>query len=332
MRAVTYRTEDLQRAKLTLGFVGENLHTRFIFDCRRDFSEYPSAAPAMTVQPPEGEPYPAVITRDGDLVYWDVKDSDLIHDGDGEIQLAFVQGEVVKKTYIGKTTVLRSIIPTGEIPDPLDDFLVEASAAIGAIPQTIEDALEEAKESGEFDGPPGPQGEKGDKGDKGDTGATGAQGPAGETGATGPQGPKGDKGDTGATGPQGPQGPQGEPGTSADVIDDTAGAGDTDVTFSADKLTSMNSSLLNALSENSVITRLHNSFIPGTTQTVVFDNNGKPASITHSANGSTVRTDTFVWETGTVTETRTLADGTYITITTNLTTLATTVSAVQEAA
>lgn len=93
-------------------------------------------------------------------------------------------------------------------------------------------------------GPAGPQGEKGAKGDKGDKG---------DTGATGPQGPKGETGDTGATGPQGPQGPKGEQGddyvlTQADKaeiaalvdvpseIDDTATIGDTDKTWSADKL------------------------------------------------------------------------------------------------
>ena len=108
-----------------------------------------------------------------------------------------------------------------------------------AIPQTIDAALETAKESGEFDGPPGPQGEtgpqgpqgiqgpkgntgatgpqgpQGPQGERGETGATGAQGPAGakgDTGATGPQGPKGDTGATGATGPQGETGPAGAPG------------------------------------------------------------------------------------------------------------------------
>ena len=67
-------------------------------------------------------------------------------------------------------------------------------------------ALEQAKESGEFDGAQGPAGEKGDKGDTGATGATGPQGPKGDTGDTGPQGPKGDTGATGATGPAGADG------------------------------------------------------------------------------------------------------------------------------
>lgn len=77
---------------------------------------------------------------------------------------------------------------------------------------------------------------------------------------------------------------------------------------------------------------LLNSDIPGTTQTVVFDSNGNPTSITHTANNTAVRTDTFVWTSGSVTETRTLASGKYITIATNLTTLETVVSAVQEVA
>lgn len=109
----------------------------------------------------------------------------------------------------------------------LNDGVETVEGIAEGIPQTIQDALTAAKESGEFDGP------KGDKGDKGDTGAqgpqgiqgiqgpqgiqgakgdTGAQGPKGDTGATGAQGPKGDTGATGATGPKGDTGPQGETG------------------------------------------------------------------------------------------------------------------------
>ena len=82
---------------------------------------------------------------------------------------------------------------------------------VGAISQddlqeATNEALAQAKASGEFDGAQGPAGEKGDKGDAGATGATGPQGPKGDTGDTGPQGPKGDTGATGATGPAGADG------------------------------------------------------------------------------------------------------------------------------
>ena len=69
--------------------------------------------------------------------------------------------------------------------------------------------------------------------------------------------------------------------------------------------------------------------LPGTTTTVTMDNNGDPISIVHREGGTTVRTDTFVWGNNTVTETRTIA-GKYITITTNLITLAQTVSEILE--
>lgn len=111
--------------------------------------------------------------------------------------------------------------PTDQEPTPVQqDAITQAiaalnagvedvHAAVDAIDQTVQDALQEAKDSGEFDGPQGPagpQGAKGDKGDKGDTGATGATGPVGPQGETGP------KGDTGATGPQGPKGDTGATG------------------------------------------------------------------------------------------------------------------------
>lgn len=79
----------------------------------------------------------------------------------------------------------------------------------------------------------GPQGPKGDTGEKGERGLQGPQGQQGQKGDTGDTGPKGDKGDTGATGPQGEKG---DPGDPSEIIDDTAGEGDTGKTWSADKL------------------------------------------------------------------------------------------------
>ena len=64
----------------------------------------------------------------------------------------------------------------------------------------VNTALEQAKESGVFDGPAGPQGEKGIQGEKGEKGETGPAGPAGPQGEKGIQGPKGE------TGPQGNDG------------------------------------------------------------------------------------------------------------------------------
>lgn len=202
-------------------------------------------------------------TRIGDSTGVDIPDEYLLTGQDIHVWVFLHDGQTDGETeYHGIIGVSKRARPTNAQPTPVQqDVITETIAALNeaveGVSASINTALAEAKASGEFDGPQGPQGEQGPKGDKGDAGATGAQGPAGETGATGPQGPKGDKGDTGATGatgPQGPQGPQGEPGTSADVIDDTAGVGDTDKTFSANKLAKDHSSLLNALNQSTAAT------------------------------------------------------------------------------
>lgn len=89
--------------------------------------------------------------------------------------------------------------------------------------------------------------------------------------------------------------------------------------------------LKNEINGLTVEEMLLRSDLPGTTVTITFDSNDNPVSIVHSANGTTVRTDAFVWGTDTVTETRTASDK-YITITTDLATLAQTVSEIQEVA
>ena len=74
--------------------------------------------------------------------------------------------------------------------------------ALGAdeLPNAVNTALAQAKESGEFKGEQGPQGEIGPKGD------TGEPGTQGEQGLQGPQGEKGDPGEAGSQGEPGADG------------------------------------------------------------------------------------------------------------------------------
>ena len=111
-----------------------------------------------------------------------------------------------------------------------------------ALPEAIDTALAQAKESGEFVGP------QGEKGEKGDTGATGAQGEPGKNGTSathswngtvltitsasgtssadlkgekgdkGNAGEKGDRGEQGLRGLQGERGIQGEKGDKGDAF------------------------------------------------------------------------------------------------------------------
>ena len=141
MRSVSLRLVDLQRCLIPIGYVGENEHTRVQIDALKMFEEYPNATVSMTVQPPEGESYPAVVTRDGNIIIWDVTDSDLIAEGQGEIQVSFSVGDVVAKSFIGRIRIDRSIIPTGEIPEPIDDWLTRAGAALTELDNLSADAV-----------------------------------------------------------------------------------------------------------------------------------------------------------------------------------------------
>lgn len=161
MRTVSFRLADFQKAVIPLGFVGENEHTRVLIDAKKMFDEYPTAVASLTVLPPAGEAYPAVVTRDGDIVVWDIVDSDLIYDGTGEIQLSFSVNDVIAKSYICRIKINRSLVPTDYIPSPIDDWLTRANAALAEIPETIDEALQEAKDSGEFDGQDGAPGADG---------------------------------------------------------------------------------------------------------------------------------------------------------------------------
>lgn len=66
--------------------------------------------------------------------------------------------------------------------------------------------------------------------------------------------------------------------------------------------------------------------VENTTQAYTFDSSGNLAQVTHARNGAAIRTDTFTYGEGTVTEVRTLNTGETMTFVTTLATLATTVT------
>lgn len=112
------------------------------------------------------------------------------------------------------------------------------------LPEAINTALAQAKESGEFKGEKGEPGAKGDKGEQGIQGEKGEQGiqgipgekgEKGDTGAQGIQGEKGEKGDKGDTGANGTNGKDGTSVTVKSVSESTADGGSNVVTFSDGK-------------------------------------------------------------------------------------------------
>lgn len=195
MRILHLTLEELHSKLHVIGFAAENLHTRMVIDCTRIFIEYPGAVASMAVQPPTGDTYPATISTNGANVIWDITNSDLKYPGEGRVQLTFMLEDVAVKTYIGKVVIMKSLMATGSVPDPLEDFIAKAE-------KMLQD-LEKAKESGEFDGPPGPQGPEGPAGADGKDGAPGRDGKDGADGAPGRDGADGKDGADGAPGADG---------------------------------------------------------------------------------------------------------------------------------
>lgn len=133
MRTVSIRLADLEKVSIQIGFVGENLYTQVRIDCLKLYEEYPSAVPSLTIKPPKGDSYPAVVTRENNTVIWNVSNSDLVHQGSGELQLAFIVDEIVAKSYVGRLHINRSLVPDGEAPDVIQNWIDEANAALGTI-------------------------------------------------------------------------------------------------------------------------------------------------------------------------------------------------------
>ena len=221
MANVSYRLEDLKKAIVGIGYVGENDHMHVLIDCKEVFDEYPNAVPTMAIVPPVGESYPKVVTRNGDVVEWLVKNSDVAAEGDGEFQITFTEDKVIKKSVNGRFRVIRSISGSGNAPSGYEDWETDANEKLAEVEEATQKA-EAAASHQPYIGIDGYwytwNGEEFVKNVKA-------------------QGDKGDPGDPGS------------PGDPTQLIDDTAGEGQTGKTWSADKLDETTSQLLNAINE-----------------------------------------------------------------------------------
>ena len=213
MRTISYRLEDLKKVTIHIGYVGENEHTRVNIDAGEVFAENPDAVVTMKVQPPRGEVYPVTVSREGDIVTWDVKDSDLVSRGAGEIQLTFTEGTEVIKSCIARISIDRSIVGNGTAPDPVQDWVDSANEKLAAVEEATTDAETAA---GKID-------------DMTVAASGSAYGSDPTATITEVEGHK----HVAFTIPAGQPGTPGDP---TQLIDDTAGSGTTGKTWSADKI------------------------------------------------------------------------------------------------
>lgn len=160
--------EAMKESTLRLGYQGEDERTRVVFDLSDLIDEFGAGTVSLLVMRPwESEGSPVVISQ-GETTgqyYWDVTDADLQTEGSGAAQIVFVPTGHIAKTHIWKTSIAKSISESENPPEPWQgwvDQVLEAAAGIEQtaqeIPALIDQALQEAKDSGEFDGADGADG------------------------------------------------------------------------------------------------------------------------------------------------------------------------------
>lgn len=128
---------------IRIGYAGDNEHTVVKIDCSEVFADYPNAEVQLIVDPVNGDSYPPEITVSNGIVQWEITASDTRSAGGGEYQLVFTSGETeVFHSDVGKYLIAYSLDIDGEIPDPIESWILRAEQTAKEI------AIEAAQEVG----------------------------------------------------------------------------------------------------------------------------------------------------------------------------------------
>ena len=198
--------EEFGRSSLNLGRADENIAVRVEIDLSRILAQEPTATAHINVENPSGTEYAAVTSMDGTKLIWDVKKADNTIEGTGCAQLTVKgpNGEVLKSA-VAATRVGHSIRGEGPAPDPVQNWVDDATNKLGSVVQVGEEAKKATDKANAA-------------AKSANTAAENAQTIADTVQA------KLDNGDfngkDGAPGKDGEQGPQGEPGSDASVTAD----------------------------------------------------------------------------------------------------------------
>lgn len=147
-----------------LGRQGENLAREIVFSIAPWVETYGQGnAQLLYRRKGDRDPYLVAVQQEGSEVHWSVSKPDTDVSGAGFYELHYYSGQTLVKSATGDTFVEGTMTAAIETPDPYKSWVDRVIEAAQSVPQTVEAALQEAKESGEFDGP------KGDPGDQGDS-------------------------------------------------------------------------------------------------------------------------------------------------------------------
>ena len=142
--------EDFGKTALNLGRADENKAVRIEIDLSNLLEITPDANASVTVETPSGKKYPATTSKEGKLLIWDVNSADTAEEGRGWAQLTITgSNDEVLKSVVTATRVGRSIRGEGTSPDPVQNWVDDATSKLGNVVSAGENAKEAAKKAEE---------------------------------------------------------------------------------------------------------------------------------------------------------------------------------------
>lgn len=142
--------EDFGKTALNLGRADENKAVRIEIDLSNLLEIAPDANASVTVETPSGKKYPATTSKEGKLLIWDVNSADTAEEGRGLAQLTITgSNDEVLKSVVTATSVGRSIRGDGPAPDPVQNWVDDATRKLGNVVSAGENAKEAASKAEE---------------------------------------------------------------------------------------------------------------------------------------------------------------------------------------
>ena len=142
--------EDFGKTALNLGRADENKAVRIEIDLSNLLEITPDANASVTVETPSGKKYPATTSKEGKLLIWDVNSADTAEEGRGWAQLTITgSNDEVLKSVVTATRVWRSIRGEGTAPDPVQNWVDDATSKLGNVVSAGENAKEAAEKAEE---------------------------------------------------------------------------------------------------------------------------------------------------------------------------------------
>ncbi len=140
--------EDFGRSSLNLGRADENIAVRVEIDLSRILVQEPTATAHINMQNPSGKKYAAATSMDGTKLIWDVTKADNTVEGTGYAQLTVTgPGGEVLKSAVAATRIGHSIRGEGPAPDPVQNWVDDATNKLGSVVQAEKEAEKAASKA-----------------------------------------------------------------------------------------------------------------------------------------------------------------------------------------